>query len=154
MADPFASATPPSPGYDTSRVSTRGVFWFLIFFALTGVALLAALWWYQSLLLRHTPVTANAPHAIPPATVPQPLQPSPGHPLLPWQDMAALRATQEARLHSAGPLLNDPTHRRIPIDEAIDRLLRSGDLAKPWQNTTQPYQYPATQRAPTVENRT
>ncbi len=106
-----------------------------------------------AMMLRHMGgETGDQPLALP---LQQPLQPSPGHPLLPWQDMAALRTLQEQKLNGYGPVGEDRAH--IPIDRAIDLLIQSGELNRSWKNpTTQPYQFetsPPPRVEPSVENR-
>src|SRR4051794_20860760 len=105
---PPPSHSPSSPGYELSRVRVGGIFQFVAWFAGSIVVLLAVLWFARPLLERNR--VSNVTLMQPPNAVP-PLQPSPQHPTLPWQDMAALRARQQAQLHSAGPLKGDASHR-------------------------------------------
>jgi len=129
-----------------SKISVRAVAYFLVGWGIAMVALLAAVWLVQRTLTGNLPLTTTV--APSPTELPQPLQPSPGHPQLPWQDMAALRAAQEQRLNSSGP-------DHIAIQQAMEQLLRSGALTRPWQNPgTQPYQRPRSEDKPSVENRT
>ena len=141
-------------GYDTSRVHTRGIFIFYAGFIATIAVLLALVWWFERGLVGY-PRSQDRGNPREARTLPQPLQPSPGHPALPWQDMAALRSAQERQLHSAGPIPNDAAHRHIPIDDAMEQLLKSGALTWPWQApATQPYVRPPRETVPSVENRT
>jgi hypothetical protein len=144
-----------SAGYELSRVSVKGTFHFILWFAVTIAVILTVLW-YAGPWVRRGPAF-NMTQLLPPTAVP-PLQPSPEDPNLPWQDLEKQRHEQEAHLHSSGPLAGDPQHRHIPIDQAMDDLLRSGVLQQPWQNpTTLPYQRPPSEQdrgLPKVENRT
>ena len=151
---PPAPSPAPAPGYDTTRVSTRGVFWFILGFILAGALILPGIWWMEGAVIR-SQHRAAAPIAEP-LQLPQPLQPTPAHPQLPWQDMATLRAAQVSKLHSYGPAPDG--HATIPIDRAMDLLLESGRLKQSWTNpATQPYHLetqPAPRVKPSVENRT
>jgi hypothetical protein len=137
-------------GYDTSTVNTRGLLYFWVGFALSLAALLGGV------RLWHGPFvssTARLQSEVP--SLPQPLQPSVGHPVLPWEDLEALHQRQEAELHSGGPIPGDPAHVRLPIDAAMDRLLKSGALTQPWKPpATLPWQRPREENTHTVENRT
>ncbi|HVT79261.1 MAG TPA: hypothetical protein VHM90_01280 [Phycisphaerae bacterium] len=129
-----------------TAISVRAVAWFLAGWAAVMVGLLAGVWAVQRALSREGPLTTSVEPAL--KELPQPLQPSPGHPQLPWQDMAGLRAAQEGRLNSRGA-------DHVPIKEAMEKLLRSGALTRPWQNpATQPYRRPRSEEKPSVENRT
>jgi hypothetical protein len=147
-----------SAGHDESRVHTTGVLWFVAGFILVGAGILMGLWGLESDV---APMAAGETGRPPEAwQLAQPLQPSPGHPALPWEDMAAMRAAQEKELHSYGATAASPAagHVRIPIERAIDLLLQSGELRRPWVNpATQPYRMetqPAPRSKPSVENRT
>ncbi|HEY4330341.1 MAG TPA: hypothetical protein VGN88_11440 [Phycisphaerae bacterium] len=160
MSEPRAENVPPpgvaeSPGYDLSGIHVPGILVFLICFALAMAGILAYVWRMQGQMQGAGPVQDMREE--PGRSLSQPLQPSPEHPTLPWQDLAALRASQEAFLHSAGKLEHDPAHRHIPIDQAMDQLLKSGTLSEPWKNpATQPYLRPPAEKpaTPSVENRT
>jgi hypothetical protein len=135
-------------GFDTSRVHAKGIFFFIVCFALTMAGILIGIWYFEGGVLgRHRPTDTAHPQST--KVLPQPLQPSPGHPTFDWQDLAALRDAQEKQLNSTGP-------NHIPIDQAMNQLLNSGKLNQPWKNpTTQPYIRPPTEpQAPPVENRT
>jgi hypothetical protein len=138
------------PGYQPPTLGVRGIVIFIICFALTLTVLFLVLRaWYQT---SQVSPTRLAP-ALPPA-LPQPLQPSMGHPSLPRDDLALLRQEQELLLRTGGAIPGDSRHVRIPIDEAMDRLLKSGVLKQEWTPTSQPWIKPPQEYSPTVENRT
>jgi hypothetical protein len=144
------------PGFDASRIHVKGVVYFTIGFVLTMAGILLSLWYFEA-GVQGRPRPTDLAHPRESRPLPQPLQPSPDHPTLPWQDMQALRQAQEERLNSAGPNADPAGTFHIPIDKAIDRLLDSGTLNQPWQNpSTQPYTRPPneTPQSPSVENRT
>jgi len=144
-----------TPGYDGSRVHVGGVFIFLLCFAITMAVIFLATWGFERRLVGPVrPQDRAQPKE--PLPLPQPLQPSPGHPALPWQDLAALRQRQQRELRLGAPAAADHGP-HLPIDKAIDELLNSGVLNRPWKNpATQPYMRPADEKPalPSVENRT
>lgn len=156
-AFPPESVPPASitAGHEISGVNTFGVWVFIASFVIVGLALHVVLYFILGGIVKHVRQNERKPPVIGmplPDDLDQPLQPSPGHPTLPWQDLAAMKAAQEARLHSYGRIPNDPAHARIPIDRAMELLLQSGALKqKPNAADTQPY-INTTQPAPT-ENR-
>ena len=138
------------PRYDKSRVHVTGVLWFALGFVLTTAGLVALVWWIEQGMERHAPMAT-------PAKLPlnQPLQPSPQHPTLPWEDLAAMRQGQLERLHSYGELDGGKAH--VPIERAMDLLLQSRELNRTWnaaagtqpaRTETQPVRV-----KPSVENR-
>jgi len=127
------------PGYASDPVRIRPALIFLVLFAGTLVLLGGGLWLWSPA------GSAAGIVSEPDGELPQPLQPSPGHPHTAKQDLIALRQRQRAQLEK-GP---------IPIQEAMERLLRSGALTQPWQNpSTQPFQRPPSESTPSVRNRT
>src|SRR4051812_3696973 len=97
-----AVATLRGPGYDATRVHVGAIFWFIAGLVITLAILLVILWVSQKHWLGSTRDSDRAlPTGAPPLA--QPLQPSPGPPALPWEDMAALRAAQVRQLQQGGP---------------------------------------------------
>jgi hypothetical protein len=145
-------STPPPSRYAPAGVHVRAVGWFVVGFFVTGAVLLAVVFWMQGWIEGRDKPADTRIEAL---EVDQPLQPSPAHPLLPWQDMAALRERQESALRNGGPAAGGGGGGvRIPIDRAMEQLLESGALKGSWP-ATQPYQLetrPYAHRA--VENRT
>ncbi len=139
-------------GYEVTGANARRTFWFILWFIGSMVVVLAGVWWIEKWLGGGREISQAMPREM---DLQQPLQPSAGHASVPWEDMAALRARQEGWLHSSGALPGDAGHRHISIDAAMDELLKSGELTRPWKNpTTMPYQRPADEGKPGVENRT
>jgi len=148
-------ATGPVPDRDAAEISFRAIAWFVLAFALSLAVIVIGLWWLEKPFIR-----GNFSESRPIRTldVDQPLQPSPGHPQLPWEDLASRRHEQLAALNAYGPLNGDPSRSRIPISRAMDLLLQSGNLNKPWvAPTTMPYKIetqPSPYATPTIRNRT
>jgi len=135
-------------GYESPALNIRTLAWILLALAaMVTICLATPALWQNA---RNDSARLHPTDARP--DLPQPLQPSLGHPVLPWEDMAVLREKQESLLRDGS---NDPQHRRLPIDQAMDQLLNSGTLKQPWtQPATQPWQRPRDESTPTVENRT
>ena len=124
------------------------------------IILLVIVWWTckrSCPRIRAIPIT---PIAEGPSISRNRCNPAPDIPRSPgrtWPPSAPPRNREAQRLR---PAPRRPAHARIPIDRAIDLLLNSGVLTKPWKNpatTTQPYQLDPpteTQAKPSVENRT
>lgn len=137
-------------GYASTAIHLPPMIYFLLIFAASLALILGGirLFYSVSASKRIAQSVADSP------ALDQPLQPSPSHPTLPWEDMQRLRDSQQDLLHNGGPDPNDPTHMHIPIDRAIDMLLKSGALTRRWAPTTQPWQRPANEKTSSVENRT
>jgi hypothetical protein len=89
-------------------------------------------------LMRSTaPRAANGIHDQSQSFTPQPLQPNPNHPELPWQDWANVQGQQLRRLNSYGPGDSAGTA-RIPIDRAMALALRNQIFAALPQAETRP----------------
>jgi hypothetical protein len=128
-----------SPGYASDPVRIRPALVFLACFVGTLIVLGAILWLWAPA------GSATGIVSQPTGDLPQALQPSPGHSGTAKQNLIAMRQRQRARLQN-GP---------VPINEAMDQLLRSGALTQPWQNpATQPFQRPPAESIPSVRNRT
>ncbi len=139
-------------GHEMSGVNVRAIGVFILCFIVAGGGLLSGMAFLMGALDRH--VHRGESGAMPAAargslSVDQPLQPSPGHPTLDWQDAVAMKAAQQKELNSYGVLAGDPKHLRIPIDRAIHLLVEKQLLAsppatdgpantQPYINTTQP----------------
>jgi hypothetical protein len=136
--------------YQPPTLGVRGIVIFIVCFILTLAVLFLTLrsWYHTS----QVSPTRLAP-ALPPA-LPQPLQPSVAHPNFPWDDLTLLKQKQEFLLRTGGAIPGDSKHVRIPIDEAMDRLLKSGELNKEWTPTSRPWIKPPQEYSPSVENRT
>lgn len=147
--------TKPVSGYQEMGVNVRAMAWFVVGFALSVAAIVIGLWWLEKPFIRGDFSEDRSPRAL---DVEQPLQPSPGHPAMPWDDLEAMRHDQETRLNNFGPLAGDPSHVHIPIDRAMEMLLQSGDLTKSWSPpATLPFKMetqPSPYVKPTVRNRT
>ena len=135
--------------HELSSVSTRGVFIFMAAFLATGACLHFFGLFTLNLLDRRAMKQEPSPSPIGvvrDSHLDQPLQPSPGHPTLPSQDLEAMKVEQNAALHSYAPISGNGSHARIPIDRAMQLLLDSGALkvppkaadTQPYINTTQP----------------
>lgn len=146
-------------GHALAGINTRGILKFLfLLFIPAAIVIHVAVYFLLGYSVRRQQRT-EAP-AFPlglerPTTLPQPLQPSIAHPALPWQDLPLLRDADLQALHTAGPLPNDPAHRHIPIDQAMQLLLQRGNLNEPaTAPATQPWKIRDSDRPATVENRT
>jgi hypothetical protein len=146
----------PTHAHELSGVHTRGIWIFFACFLASLFLIFVLVWLTYGGLVRHLAPSERASSPLTndsPLHLDQPLQPSPNHPSLPWQDLTAMKSAQTAALNSYGPLPNDPTHAHIPITRAMQLLLQSGTLQTSEKSpTTQPY-INTTQPTPT-ENRT
>ena len=142
--------------HELSGVNARGVFWFILWFVMSAGVIHLLVWWTLGGMNRREVEREAGASPIGEGRLrelDQPLQPSPGHPTVPAQDLSAMKAEQLSRLHSYGPLEGDAGHVHIPIERAMEMLLQSGELKKPVKGAeTQPF-INQTQPAPT-ENRT
>src|SRR5436309_500054 len=103
MAHDLAQNHPPSPealaqGYEPARVSIRGLFIFLICFAISIVLIWVAVWYFEKLLLANErqadqPRSAIADQQPPP---PPRIQPSMSHDQLPYQDLEDMRSNEDS----------------------------------------------------------
>jgi hypothetical protein len=143
-------------GHELSGANARGIFWFILCFLLAMGVIHLVLWGTLGRMNRHEVKREAGASPIGEARVrelDQPLQPAPGHPTAPAQDLAAMKAEQLSRLHSYGPVEGDAGHVHIPIERAMEMLLQSGELKRSVKGAeTQPF-INQTQPAPT-ENRT
>ncbi|MGN6371084.1 MAG: hypothetical protein ACTHN5_22750 [Phycisphaerae bacterium] len=142
--------------HELSGASSRGIWRFILCFVLTMGLIHVGLWLTLGGMNHYVGMHESLPPPIGeprPRQLEQPLQPAPGHPTSPAQDLAEMKAEQLQRLNSYGPIKGDPGHVHIPIDRAMEMLLQSGELRKPVNGAdTQPYINPTTQ--PSTENRT
>ncbi len=142
--------------HELSGANARGIFWFILCFVLTMGAIHVGLWWTLGRFNRHEAKQMAGLSSIGeprPRDLDQPLQPAPGHPYSPAQDMGEMSCEQLSRLHSYGAVDGDTTHVHSPIERAVEMLLQSGELKKAVNGAeTQPF-INQTQPAPT-ENRT
>ncbi len=151
---------PPAPvveaKHEPSSANMRAIFWFILCFLLTTGVIQVVLWLTLGEMDRREArrEATSSPIGEPrPGDLDQPLQPSPGHPYVPAQDLAAMETEQLSRLRSYGPVEGDAGHVHIPIERAMEMLLQSGELKKPVKAAeTQPF-INQTQPTPT-ENRT
>jgi hypothetical protein len=146
----------PTPTHELTTINVRGTGIFIAIFIPSTFAVLVLVWLIYGGLVHHIAHTEISPSPIgqdPLTHLDQPLQPSPGHPTLDWQDLTTLKQSQTKQLTTYGSLPNDPTHAHIPITRAMQLLLQNGSLTSPpAAPTTQPY-LNTTQPTPT-ENRT
>ena len=147
--------TKPVSGYEAAGVRVRAMAWFVVGFVLSVAVILVGLWWLEKPFIRGG---YSESRELGQFQVDQPLEPSPGHPQLPWEDLKSLQHEQEARLDGYGILPGDPSRAHIPISRAMDLLLQGGDLNKAWSApTTMPYKMetePSPYTTPSVRNRT
>jgi hypothetical protein len=141
------------PGYQPDNVHVGGVVIFVVLLAF-GCAVTAVLLWKTQVKL----VPEGRPPLVQAQPLEQPLQPSAEHPLSPAEDMRAMRLRQERTLKSYSAIPGDSAHARVPIDRAIDLLLQSGELQKPFViPSTRPFEaptQPSPWALPPVRNRT
>ncbi len=143
----------------SAGVNTRGVGIFIVCFVTFGGVMFTAMWLTLGTFMRQVhphETTVSVVGTNGDTEMDQPLQPSPGHPTLDWQDLSAMKAAQIKGLRTYAAIPNDPAHVKIPIDRAMQLLIESKSLAIPPNPeavpSTQPY-IDTTQPAPT-ENRT
>lgn len=134
-------------GYEASRVSVRGLFWFFVGFVSFGLLMHLLLWWVLGVLVRASaPDTPpRSPFAAQIAPTPAaPLQPSPSHPTLAWQDFRSMRQHEDRELSRYARTAGD--HASIPIERAMELALQHGILTTRPANDTQPFVRRETQR--------
>lgn len=125
-------------GHAPSDVRGRGFLIFLIGFVLVAIVVHLILYYLYGALLRATPKPQGSPLAENVTLPPEPrLQGSAIHPNLPYQDMAAMRQQEEARLSGYGWANRQAGLAYIPIERAMNLLLERG------LPTTRPASQPA-----------
>ena len=146
-------------GHEISGVNVRGVGVFFAYFVATGSVILIGLWFLMGKIVHHVDRGGIPRSSLRQTDVfakDQPLQPSPGHPTLDWQDAAAMKAEQTRPLNTYGRIPGDSSHVRIPIGRAMHLIVEKQLLTHPSANTqsasTQPYIN--TTQPTTTENRT
>ena len=141
-----------------SGLNGKAIAIFFVLFVITLPTILTCLYFFLGSEIRRQARHEAAPFplgALPPVAVDQPLQPSPTHPTLPWQDLPLLRNTARETLQTGGPIPGDPTHIRLPIDRAMQLFLARGGLHAATQPATRPADPSILPTRPaTVENRT
>jgi hypothetical protein len=123
-------------GHETSDIKAAGIFWFVVVFVVTGLALLFMVWWVFAGFTRHN-ARADAPTSPPldeRLHPPEPrLQPSAEHPTLPREDLAAMRGREDAEFARRGFRRGAEDEWIIPEQYVAQvRAMSSGG------NTTQP----------------
>lgn len=134
--------------HEPDGVHTTGTAIFIVAFIASMAALLVAVWFFTG----KTAVFAGIPKETAPLaeSMPQPLEPEPGHPALPWQDLTAIRAAGSAALHPPEQTSQPDGSIKIPIERAMKLIVERPAATRP--ASSQPWQI--NDRPRTVENRT
>jgi hypothetical protein len=139
MSHSHSQPTPASPesiarGHEVTDASVRGIFIFTVTLFLTllvSVAITLALFYMFTGSVDQTHKEQYAPSPLaenrPPSPAP-PLQPSPGHLTLPYEDFQDLKAiwVRLANTYGDEVMADHHVHDRIPIQAAFDILAKQG----------------------------
>jgi hypothetical protein len=133
------SALPRTPHHEAHRLNVRALLWFAIAFVIAGLLMHVALWGIMGIWARET----NSHHPVQAAAQFQganrapPLQPSPEHGNLPFQDLANMRADQQSQLNANRPA--ESGFGTISIDRAMTLALEKQALATRPGASTHPF---------------
>ncbi|HEX4797591.1 MAG TPA: hypothetical protein VH370_27605 [Humisphaera sp.] len=157
--EPEKTGSYPSPaerdgrGYEIRDARPRSLLMFAIYFVAGLVVVHLIGWTYLRSFLRDLALENRTVHAAPPVArfgivPPAPgVQPEPGQPLMPSEELAQVRSREAAMLGSNAQGWVDAEHRftRIPLQRAIDLAVRDGlpEKLPATQPTTQPFMPPA-----------
>jgi hypothetical protein len=125
---PTQSSEPANPGYETRDANVRGV----LFFVAGLMAVLIASYfvltiWYRALERDSARIDASATEQQPASVAtPQPYFPYPREQVSPSADLQAFRARENAKLNSYGWIDEKSGVVRVPIERAMDLLLKKG----------------------------
>jgi hypothetical protein len=111
-----------SGGYETSDANVRGVLMFLVYLALGMVASCLFCWW----LFRHFSFIDRTSAPASPFAETRQLPAGPQLQVNPRQDLLRFRAQQENSLDSYAWEDRDAGTVRVPIDRAMELLLKKG----------------------------
>jgi hypothetical protein len=128
-ANPQGVPQRPAPGAEASDVNVRAVVIFIGLLLLLGGIIHAGLWLMERHLARRearwdTQITQHEVRKK--AAQARPNFPEPRLQISPARDLAAFRASEEAELNSYGWVNRTAGVVRIPIREAMERLVQQG----------------------------
>jgi hypothetical protein len=132
MAHDLAQNHPPSPealaqGYEPAEIRVRGLFIFLICFAISIVLIWVIVWYVEKAFLANErqadqPRSAIADQQPPP---PPRIQPSMPHDQLPYQDLEDMRSNEDSVFAKLGWQVDSKTHAVIMPDSILQRVEQS-----------------------------
>jgi hypothetical protein len=105
MTQPHPAQSDHPPGYEDPGINLRGVVWFIAVFIPFVIATHVLIWLIYSHYYKTAVVHDDATTALPQQPIPlnaPPLQPSPGHDVRPKEDLAAMRAREQAEFARRG----------------------------------------------------
>ncbi len=120
--DKTHGAPASSQGYEGSDANVRGVLMFLVYLALGMVASCLFCWW----LFRYFSVVERTPAPASPFAETRQLPVGPQLQVNPRQDLLKFRAEQQNSLDSYAWEDRDAGTVRVPIDRAMELLLKKG----------------------------
>jgi hypothetical protein len=112
----------PSPGYETRDTNARAVLWFAAILMLTVIASVISM----RGLFAHYSVSQPLGPAVSPFASDRTLPPEPRLQVHPAADLSRMRESQEEILNSYGWVDKTNGTVRVPIDRAMDLLLKRG----------------------------
>lgn len=125
----------PAVAHEHSDVSVSGILTFAVGLIVTAVVIYLSLWTMFARLTRHESSLQSAPSPLAGEFLklpPEPrLQGAPGHEVHPMVEMQALRASEDAVLNNYGWIDQGAGKVRIPIDQAMRRLVEQGLPTRP-----------------------
>ena len=134
--DKSHGAPPPSPGYETRDANPRGVFGFLIVLSIVLVFTAIACWgMFKYFSASRASLTPSSPFSN--------MRQLPAGPQLqvnPRQDLLNFRAQQERELESYSWENKEDGTVRMPIERAMDLLLKKGLPVAPGASSADPSQ--------------
>jgi hypothetical protein len=128
--DKSPGAPAGSPGYETRDAHIGGVLKFMLYLALGLAASCLFCWW----LFRYFSVIEKNPTSPSPFAETRQLPAGPQLQVNPRQDLLKFRAEQQQALNSYAWEDRDAGTVRIPIDRAMDLLLKKGIPVAPGQS--------------------
>ena len=124
-------------GHEPDGLRMRTLVWLVVGFIAFAVAVQIGIWFVLK-HYTHGPRAADRARSVarveagPPADAP-PLQPTPGHDRAPWQDVAAMRASEDQVFAQMGWTVKGG-HARIP--DAVVHAVSSGSTTAPASRPT------------------
>jgi hypothetical protein len=140
-ADAQYFETPPGAGYEHTDANVWVIVRFGVWLVVAAVIVHFGLGFMYRLLIAQTnsQETTQYPMA---AAAEQPVPPEPRLQQFPSSDMGAFRSEEDARLRGYGWVNKDAGIVRIPVEEAMKKVLQNGSLASRPADAAKPAETP------------
>jgi hypothetical protein len=133
---PHGALENPEVAHEESDINVRAVIWFVVILTATAISVQIAMWGMFRVFDKIE--VKNDPYVTPLAPKPGEAPPEPRLQTTPWQDLKALRATEQEHLHGYGWVDERGGIAHIPIEKAKQMLLQRGLPARAPEPGTTP----------------